>query len=301
METATLGKTGLAVTRLGIGLGGIGRWSPMADVDEAGRLLNGALDGGINFLDTAACYRTSEELIGRTIAHRRDEYVLATKAGHVTGGYSGEEWTAKTVADSIDRSLRRLRTDRVDLMQLHTCDLEVLKRGEVVDALLHAKRQGKTRFVGYSGDDKAALWAIESGLFDTLQTSFSVVDQRARTRLFGSVEDAGLGLIAKRPIGKAVWDVPGDTSGYPEELVRRAQAMAEKGPIPGAPDDPVELALGFVLAHEEVDTALVGTVNPAHLKGNIEVVQDRLPISRDAVEELHRRFEELDRGWAQMR
>ncbi len=196
METARLGKTGLAVGRLEIGLGSIGGWSTTADVDRAGRLLNGALDGGIDFLDTAACYRTSEELIGKAIAHRRDEYVLATKAGHVTGGYSGEPWTARTIADSIDRSLRRMQTDRVDLMQLHTCDVEELERGEVVDALLQAKRQGKTRFVGYSGDDEAALWAMESGLFDTVQTSFSVFDQRARSRLFARVEAAGLGLIA---------------------------------------------------------------------------------------------------------
>jgi len=111
MEMATLGRTGLKVSRLGAGLYEIGR---LTDVAAAGRLLNTTLDGGINFLDTAACYDNSEEWIGRTISHRRQEYILATKAGHVIGGYQGEEWTPKTITDSIDRSLVRMRTDYLD-------------------------------------------------------------------------------------------------------------------------------------------------------------------------------------------
>ena len=77
--------------------------------------------------------------------------------------------------------------------------------------------------------------------------------------------------------------------------------MAQQGPIPGALDDPVELALGFVLAHEVVDTAIVGTTDLAHMEANIRLVEDRFPISREAVDELCRRFEELDRGWVQIR
>ena len=105
MEMATLGKTGLKVSRLGAGLAEIGS---LPDVSVAGRLLNIALDGGVNFLDTAACYGRSEEWIGRTISHRRHEYVLATKAGHVTGEYEGEEWAARTILGSIEHSLKRM-------------------------------------------------------------------------------------------------------------------------------------------------------------------------------------------------
>ena len=97
MEMTILGGTGLKVSRLGAGLYEIGR---LTDVAAAGRLLNTTLDGGINFLDTAACCDNSEEWIGRTISHRRQEYILATKAGHVIGGYQGEEWTPKTITDS---------------------------------------------------------------------------------------------------------------------------------------------------------------------------------------------------------
>ena len=300
----TLGKTGLKVSRLGLGLAEIGLELAMADVAEAGQVLNAALDGGINFLDTASCYGISEELIGRTIAHRRDEYILATKCGHVVKDESVRgSWTAQTVTDGIDRSLARMKTDHLDLVQLHSCDVDVLKRGEATEALLKAKEAGKTRFVGYSGDNEAARWAIESGLFDTLQTSFSLVDQHARTKLFALAEAKGMGIIIKRPIANAAWgshSVPRyGREGSAGEYSQRAEAMARMGPIAGAPDDRILLALAFVFAHPEVDTAIVGTRNPSHMLTNIQQVEEGLSISHEAVEELHRRFDQLEDGWLQ--
>ncbi len=299
MEMAILGKTGLQVSRLGVGLAEIGRLT-LDDVSQAAHVLNAALDAGINFLDTAECYGNSEELIGRAIAHRRQEYVLATKCGHVSGGYQGQPWTAQTVTDSIDRSLRRMNTDHLDLVQLHSCEVEVLERGEVIEALEKARQAGKTRFIGYSGDNQAARWAVESGLFDTLQTSFNLVDQQARTWLFPLAEARGMGIIAKQPVANAVWGAAQAPSAYSEDYFRRAQAMAALGPIPGTPADPVLLSLAFTLAHPEVDTAIVGTRNPAHMLANIRAVQEGLSISQEAVKELHRRFERLGQQWAQL-
>ena len=143
MEMRTLGRTGLQVSRLGLGAAEIGLRLTLADTAQAAEVLNTALDAGVNYVDTAACYGVSEELIGRTIAHRRGEYTLATKCGHVTGGYQGEPWTAQTIRDSVDRSLVRMRTDRVDLMQLHSCDRATLERGEVVQACWKPGRQGR--------------------------------------------------------------------------------------------------------------------------------------------------------------
>ena len=197
MQMTPLGETGLSVSRLGAGLARIGVELTMNDIKEAELVLNAALDEGINFLDTAACYDISEELVGHTVAHRRDEYILATKCGHVTGGASGTEWSTQTIQDSIDRSLERMKTDHLDIVQLHSCELDILERGEVVEALLNAKQSGKTRFVGYSGDNEAALWAVESGFFDTLQTSFNVVDQHARSKLFVPAKSKGMGIIIK--------------------------------------------------------------------------------------------------------
>jgi aryl-alcohol dehydrogenase-like predicted oxidoreductase len=290
MQMSTLGKTGMRVSRLGVGLAELGRLS-LGEQAVAGEVLNAALDGGITFLDTAACYGNSEELIGRTVSQRRSEYILATKAGHITGGYSGQPWTLETIRDSIERSLKRMQTDHVDLVQLHSCDVETLERGDVIQALLDAKKAGKTRFIGYSGDGAAAMWAVQSGQFDTLQTSFNLVDQGPRKKLLPLAKEKGMGVIAKRPIANAMWAAP---SALPRETYhRRAESMRSHGEIPGAPGDPILLALGFTLAHDEVDTAIVGTRDPGHMKANIKLVETQLPLLQETIEELHRRFDEL--------
>ena len=300
MQKRSFGKTGLEVSRLGVGLSEISRLT-LDDVKTVDQILNTALDEGINFLDTSACYGNSEELIGRTVAHRRADYMLATKCGHVAGGYVGEDWTRQTLEDSIDRSLRRLKTDYVDILQLHSCPLDLLQRGEAIEIIQKAKQAGKTRFIGYSGDNEAAEWAVESGLFDTLQTSFNLVDQRARTRLFQQAKATGMGIIAKRPIANAAWGASKSPSNYADQYFARAQAMQAKGSIPNAPANRILLALGFVFAHPEIDTIIVGTRNPAHMRANINWIQNDLPISQDTVIALQQRFEEVEEEWLQLR
>ena len=302
METAILGRTGLRVSRLGVGLWQIGSY-PVDEPQQAERLLNGALDAGVNFLDTGECYMNSEELVGKAVSHRRDEYVLATKAGHVPQGLSGEPWTAKTVRDGIDNSLRRLKTDRVDLVQVHATDIPAPTPDDVLRALTDARDAGKTRFLGYSGENEDAAWAIRSGLFDTLQTSFSLVDQRARRLLFGPAGANDVGIIAKRPIANAIWGnavsgtVPDVVARMGKERLRRAKAILDIGPIDDAPEDPIVMALGFVLGNEEVATAIVGTGSPEHMLRNIEIAETQLPIPESVVAELQRRFDELGGDW----
>ena len=308
MEKTDFGKTGLKITRLGLGLAEISRQERSKTVAEADRVLNAALDGGINFLDTAACYGRTEELIGTTVAHRRDEYTLATKCGHATDdGDRGvpwtqhKSWTGPAVSEGMDRSLRRLQTDHVDLVQLHSCGVDVLERGEVIEALVRARDAGKTRFIGYSGDNEAARWAVESGVFDTLQTSFNLVEQHARTKgLFEVAETQRMGIIIKRPIANGAWGKNHSPYPYADEYFRRAQIMAQMGVLPDEPEDPILLAMGFVLAQPEVDTVIVGTHNPSHVLSNIELVKRQLPIPTETVEALHRRFEDADDGWLQL-
>ena len=307
MEKAPLGDTGLVVSRLGAGMAEIGSELTLDDLPQISRVLNTALDNGINFLDTSASYFDSEIMIGRTIAHRRDEYILATKCGKTTWGYSDQPWAAHTIRNNIDRSLTRMKTDHLDLVQLHSCDVLTLERGEAINALLKAKQEGKTRFVGYSGDNETALWAVESGQFDTLQTSFSVVDQHARTGLFGPAKARGMGIIIKRPIASGAWGAGVSPSAslnhyptYADEYFLRAQTMARLGLIPGAPEDRILVALGFVLAHPEVDTAILGTRDPGHMTSNIDIAVNRLPIPAEVVQELHRRFDSVGGEWRQL-
>ena len=299
MERRTLGRTGMEVSRIGLGLAQIGAFA-LEEADRVRALVNRALDCGITFLDTAASYRNSEALVGPALASRRDECVLATKCGHWAAEVS---WTAQTVRDHIEQSLRRLSTDRLDLVQLHSCDVDVLEQGDVIRALMDARDAGKTRFVGYSGDNAAAEWAVESGLFDTLQTSFNLVDQRARTRLFPRARQAGMGVIVKRTIANATWGGSRASAGTTvqfDTLHERSAAMGALGPVPGAPDDPVQTSLGFTLAHPEVDVALVGSTNPAHVEANVRLVETELPIRAEVVEICRRRFEQVGADWVQL-
>ncbi|MCH8102930.1 MAG: aldo/keto reductase [Chloroflexi bacterium] len=305
MERTMFGKTGLNVSRLGIGLSEIGFNLTRDDLDQAARVMNSALDAGINFLDTAACYDLSEELLGEAVSHRRDEFVLVTKAGHFMPRGEGEDWTYDLITSSIERSLERMKTDHVDLVQLHSCSVEVLERGDVTRALQDARDAGKTRFIGYSGDNENAEFAVASGEFDTLQTSFNLVDQKARHTLLPAAEAQGMGIIIKRPIGNAVWGAAKDPQPYEHnpdytvEYHRRAAVMQAEGALPDEPDDRIMTAMGFTLAHPEVDVMIVGTQRPEHMLSNIELIDNRLPIPATAVDALHERYDRLSDGWEQ--
>ena len=307
MQMVDFGKTGYKVSRLGAGLAEIGSELDFDDVEQAGNVLNNALDMGINFLDTAACYGISEELIGRTVANRRDEYALVTKAGHARGdGLNGSDWTYETVRDSIDRSLRRLNTEYVDLVQLHSCGIPDLEKGDIIRALEDARDAGKTRMIGYSGDNEAAHWAVDSGIFDTLQTSFNLVEQRAYTTgLLEKCAKAGTGVIVKRPIagatlGMAKSGMSSSRRSYDDTYLQRSAKVQAAGDVPGDPDDPIIAAMGFTLAHPEIHVAIIGTKNPRHMVSNIETLDDALGIDGTFVDAMHDRFAELDDDWRQL-
>lgn len=169
-----LGQTDMEVSILGFGGAEIGYED--SSVSQVERLLGSALDAGLNVIDTAECYKTSEELIGKAVGHRRDEYYLFTKCGHASG-FEQPDWDPQMLSQSIDRSLRRLGTDYVDLIHLHSCSEELLRQGDVIDVLKRAKEAGKVRYIGYSGDRSAAMYAVTCGAFDTLQTSVNIADQ----------------------------------------------------------------------------------------------------------------------------
>ena len=142
---------------------------------------------------------------------------------------------------------------------------------------------------------------MDSGIFATLQTSFNLVDQRARTELLELAESKGMGIIIKRPIANGAWGKDRSPSTYADEYFERAKVMAQMGPIPGAPEDPVLLAMGFALAHPVVDTIIVGTHNPSHLIANVEMVERWPSVQAETVQELHRRFDEVGGPWPQLK
>src|SRR5690348_8214080 len=193
MEQRKLGRTDIDASVLGFGGSEIGYQSVSART--VARLLGSALDAGLTVIDTAECYDESESLIGKALGARRREVSLFTKCGHA-GGWSRADWRRAPLLASIERSLRRLATDYVDLIQLHSCSLGELKKGEVIEALERARERGWARYIGYSGDGEAARFAVECGRFDTLQTSVSIADQDAVERTLPLARARQMGVIA---------------------------------------------------------------------------------------------------------
>jgi aryl-alcohol dehydrogenase-like predicted oxidoreductase len=282
MERRRLGRTGLEASVLGFGGSEIGY--QRASLKSVERLLGSALDAGLNVIDTAECYEDSEELIGRAVGGRRGDYHLFTKCGHARGEWRAD-WRPPALLRSIERSLKRLRTDRVDLVQLHSCSLEVLKRGDAIAALETARERGWTRFIGYSGDGAAAKWAVESGRFDTLQTSVSIADQEALDLTLPLARRREMGVIVKRPIANVAWRYarkPAEP--YYQDYWERLRALDYpflRGKATGA----VGTALRFTLSAPGVHTAIVGTTKPDRWRENAALLGDgRLPeAERDAI------------------
>jgi aryl-alcohol dehydrogenase-like predicted oxidoreductase len=289
IERRKFGKTDMEVSVLGFGGAEIGYESaPQADVD---RLLNEALDAGLNVIDTAECYMDSEEKIGRALSHRRKDFYLFTKCGHVDGG--GADWSKPALLRSIERSLQRLRTDCVDLVQLHSCDLATLKAGEVIEALEEARQRGWTRYIGYSGDGQAALYAVETGRFDSLEISINVADQEAIDLVLPAARQRQIGVIAKRPVANAAWrygDTP-PTEAYHTVYWERLRKLAY--PFTSLPlGEAVAIALRFTLSQPGVCTAIVGTKKPGRWLENARAVQAG-PLPAEEIEAIRRRWREV--------
>jgi aryl-alcohol dehydrogenase-like predicted oxidoreductase len=267
MEKRTLGKTGMDVSVLGFGGAEIGYQSvPLTTVDK---LLNSALDAGLNIIDTAECYPTGEELVGQAVSARRNEFFLFTKCGHDA---DGDHWNPKKMAEQIDRSLQRLKTDRVDLLQLHSCAEEKLRQGDVIEVVQRARNAGKTRFIGYSGDGQAALHAVESGLFDTLQISVSIADQEGIALAIPAAHAKGMGVIAKRPIANTAWKYTSKPQPYHQPYWERLSSLKYDF-LNGDFQNAVSVALRFTLAVPGVDTAIVGTTQPDRWRQNAELLK----------------------------
>ncbi len=270
MEKRQLGKTDMHVSVLGFGGAEIGFEG--ANEETVARLLTGALDAGLNVIDTGECYEGSEELIGKTVADRRDDYYLFTKCGHPRG-IGSEDWSAASLLESIERSLRRLRTDRLDLIQLHSCSEAILRKGEAISALQTARSKGYARYIGYSGDNQAARYAVESGSFDTLQTSINIADQEAIDLVLPIAREKGIGVIAKRPIANAAWKeshkpISSYHHTYWERLNKLRYDFIRDLPM----EDSVDHALRFTLSVPGVHTAIVGTTKPERWQENARLV-----------------------------
>ncbi|MBA3633653.1 MAG: aldo/keto reductase [Acidobacteria bacterium] len=296
MEKRKFGKTDMLVSVLGFGGAEIGQGATQADVTE---LLNAALDAGLNVIDTAAAYWASEKMIGEAVGKRRREYYLLSKCGALDG-FTRSDWTKRGILETIGNSLRNLKTDYLDIAQLHSCSAEELRRGEVIEGLQRAQEKGYTRYIGYSGDNQDARTAIEMDVFDSLQTSVSIADQIEIDSNIPFAAEKQMGVIAKRPIANAVFrysNKPDDS--YIHEYWDRIQKLKFDF-LNKTLEESIATALRFTLSIPGVDTMIVGTTKPEHWSENAQLIEEG-KLSDEEFETIRNRWREVsESSWIGM-
>jgi aryl-alcohol dehydrogenase-like predicted oxidoreductase len=290
----TLGRTGLDVSVLGYGameLRGLPT-GPDLDDDEAATLLNALLDEGINFIDTSIDYGRSEEVIGNCIAHRRSEYVLASKCGCVPRAPQGSEHvhTAENIRNGVEHSLRTMKTDQLDLVQFHRS----LHRDEfdvdgALSELIELRDEGKVRFLGVSGVLPTLDEQIDMGVFDAFQIPYSAL-QREHEDVIARASAAGMGIIIRGGVARGA---PDDWESHryymiPNETMRDYWDTARLDELLDGMTR-IEFMLRFTLSHRDLDTTIVGTSSLDHLRANLAAAT-RGPLPDDVVAEAKRRL-----------
>lgn len=295
MIKTRFGKTEFEISSFGFGAAEIGYLK--TERDRAAKVLNLLLDEGVNLIDTAASYETSEEVIGQLIGHRRSEFILVSKCGQKLAGLEGEAWSPALISQTLDRSLSRLRTEALDVMLLHTCDEAMLRKGEALGELVKAREAGKVRFVGYSGDNEAAAYAATLADVAVIETSINIADQVNIEIVLPAARKHDAGVLAKRAIANAAWrkphEQPGFYGGYAQPYHDRLQAMeldpAKLGFTRGAALAWPEMALRFALSQTGVNCAIIGTTNPDNVERNIEFAK-KGPLPEETVQKIRATF-----------
>jgi aryl-alcohol dehydrogenase-like predicted oxidoreductase len=300
LSKRTLGRTGLAVTTLGYGameLRGAPGGPRISDA-AADEILNAVLDAGVNFIDTSIDYGRSEEMIGRFISHRRSEYFLASKCGCVPGAPMGAEHihTGANIRAGVENSLRRMKTDYLDVVQFHRSltRREFEERGALETALA-LKREGKVRFIGVSGTLPQLDEQITMGVFDVFQIPYSAL-QRDHEEVIARASAAGAGIIIRGGVAR----------GAPSDWERRTYYMVTAASLRDRWDTArldelldgltrMEFMLRFTLSSPELDTTIVGTANPAHLRDNLDAAL-KGPLPEDVMGEAKRRLASAGSG-----
>jgi aryl-alcohol dehydrogenase-like predicted oxidoreductase len=288
-----LGKTTIQTSALGFGAGHIGGTNMTEN--EAGTILNRAVDLGVTLIDTARGYGMSEERIGRHLSHRRKDYTLVSKCGYSVPGY--DDWTPMSIHAGVDMALRMMRTDYIDVMLLHSCPRATLDTPGLINALDETMKSGKVLAIGYSGENEDLEYALSLKRFQVIETSVNLFDQRGIHSILPKAHEMGIGVIAKRPLGNAPWRYSERPVGnYCEQYWERMTAMQSHTIVHESGLAWDNLALRFAAFSQGVHTAIVGTSNTANLQKNVDIVNHgALPDT--IVARFHETFRKHDTNW----
>lgn len=288
-----LGRTGLPVTMLGYGameIRGAPRGRDVTD-QQAETILHAVLDAGINYIDTSIDYGVSEERIGRYIGDRRSEYYLASKCGCLVGAppaprgqTSPHVFTRDNILKGVEQSLARLRTDYLDVLQFHISpSRQTLEKDGALETVLELKRAGTARFVGMSGTLPNLADHIAMGVFDVFQIPYSAVEREHETMIAAAAR-AGAGIVVR---GGAAKGAP--TDGKHEGVQWDRWQKVQLGDLLDGMTA-MEFILRFTFSHPDLHTNIVGTISPAHLKNNVEILKQG-PLPAEVYTEAKRRLD----------
>ena len=275
LETNEFGNTGLKVTRLGYGAMELTE----CPEDLANDLLNLVLDSGINFIDTSIDYGDSEKLIGKFISHRRSEFFLASKCGCPIGAEGDHIFTKENITNGINQSLKLLKTDYLDLVQLHNPINNDIEENDVIQTLLDIKKDGKVRFIGTSSFLPFLPDHIAMGVFDTFQIPYSALN-RDHEKLITSASKSGAGTIIRGGVSKGEFGRNREWENYSKSNL---DDLLDEG------ESRTAFLLRFVLSHPHLNTTIVGTKNLEHFKENINTA-NKGKLSEDIYEEAKKRL-----------
>jgi len=303
IETRTLGRTQADVTVLGYGameLRGEPRGPAISD-EEAQELLNTVLDVGINLIDTSVDYGHSEELIGRYLAHRRDEYFLASKCGCPRDDPPADarppfqhDYSAANIRAGLEQSLHRLKTDRLDLLQVHMSpSRSQMETDGTIETLEGLRDEGKIRFLGMSGTLPHLPDHIAMGVFDVFQIPYSAI-QREHEELIAAAAAAGAGTLIRGGAARGALSEDKDWSQAPLGLregegKRRWDSSGIAELLGGMSS--FEFVLRFTLSHPGLSSTIVGTSNVGHLRSNVAIA-GKGPLPAEFYDEARRRLDE---------
>jgi aryl-alcohol dehydrogenase-like predicted oxidoreductase len=278
VQYRTLGRTGIKVSPYA--LGALMFATSMGnDPADSARIIHKAIDAGINVVDTADAYGDSEEVVGKALEGRRDDVVLATKFGRPIGQNPNHQGASRRwIVAAVEGSLRRLRTDHIDLYQLHRPDPDT-DIEETLAALTDLIRSGKVRAIGASqtpaADIVEAQWVAERrGLarFHTEQPTYSILNRGIEREILPTVQRHGMGTLVWGPLAQGLLTGrnPGDLrrAGLARHLTdaRRVDVVEQLQPLAADAGLPMtHLAMAFTIAHPGVTCALLGARTEAHL------------------------------------
>jgi aryl-alcohol dehydrogenase-like predicted oxidoreductase len=257
---------------------------------QAETILNAVLDLGINFIDTANDYGRSEEFLGRYLSGRRGEFYLATKCGCTVvrkdehADDTPHVWTRENLFRGLHESLARMRTDYVDVMQLHNPSVEQAEGGDLVAVLQEMRRQGKVRWVGCSSTHPHLETYIGWGVFDVFQIPYSALERQHEAAISQAAR-AGAGTIIRGGVARGE---PGVGLGSGDRWGVFERAGLDE--LRGEGESRTAFLLRLTLSHPDMDTTIVGTLSPEHLRENVRVAE-RGPLPADVYAEARRRLD----------